>query len=102
MTEQEDLIRLNGGKVKRTIVFCFLIAYTFSFSGGAMATPSARNAPLKSIFNEPTDSGSEEGPQGKSVRYEAAMRDLDREYQAGGLTKTEYIQRKREIDNLEL
>ena len=88
--------------MKKAIIVCFLIVYTFSFSGEAMATPSVRNEPLKSVFNEPADSGREGEPQAKSARYEAAMRDLDREYQAGGLTKTEYIQRKREIDNLEL
>lgn len=32
--------------------------------------------------------------------YTMTMRDLDREYQSGALTKTEYIQRKRELDAL--
>ncbi len=35
-----------------------------------------------------------------SLNYRTRMRDLDKEYQQGGLTKTEYIQRKREIEKL--
>ncbi len=37
----------------------------------------------------------------KSVRYRQEMRNLDRLYQEGGLTRTEYIQQKREIGNIE-
>ena len=35
---------------------------------------------------------------GKEPRYHRLMRNLDEEYQQGGLTKTEYIQRKRLIE----
>ena len=38
---------------------------------------------------------------GMTPRHKRIMRDLNREYQAGGLTKTEYIQRKRELKALE-
>jgi len=38
-------------------------------------------------------------PRG-SLQYHREMRDLNREYEAGGLTKTEYVQRKREIEAL--
>ena len=43
----------------------------------------------------------EEASPGKSLRYKRILRDLDDEYQRGGLTKTEYIQRRRELDDLE-
>ena len=36
-----------------------------------------------------------------SPRDKRIMRDLDREYEAGGLSRTEYIQRKRELKALE-
>jgi len=36
-----------------------------------------------------------------TVRFKRMMRDLEREYQEGSLTRTEYIQRKREIKALE-
>ena len=36
-----------------------------------------------------------------SPRDKRILRDLDREYEAGGLTRTEYIQRKRELKALE-
>jgi hypothetical protein len=36
----------------------------------------------------------------KSVRYRRLMRDLDKDYREGSLTRTEYIQRKREINSL--
>ena len=88
--------------MKKVIIVCFLIAYTFSFSGAAMAKAYVSETGMKKSLDEPTDSETGATWQPKSARYEAAMRDLDREYQAGGLTKTEYIQRKREIDNLEL
>ncbi len=42
----------------------------------------------------PNDSGEKDG----SLVYRRMMRDLDREYQRGELTRTEYIQRKREIE----
>jgi hypothetical protein len=35
-----------------------------------------------------------------SVLYRRAMRDLDRAYTAGSLTRTEYIQKKREFQNI--
>ncbi|MGB2662223.1 MAG: hypothetical protein WBD04_07560 [Candidatus Omnitrophota bacterium] len=40
------------------------------------------------------------GQGSKSVRYRRLMRDLDREYREGSLTRTEYIQRKREVNSL--
>ena len=53
---------------------------------------------------EETDLGisPEEDMTGTGVdkRYVGEMRDLNDEYQAGGLTYTEYIQRKREIEDL--
>lgn len=61
----------------------------------------------KSDMSESSDrmdtSDSEGASSGeKSARYKSVMRDLDREYEAGGLTKTEYIQRKRAIDEMDL
>jgi hypothetical protein len=38
---------------------------------------------------------------GADKRYVRQMRDLDDDYRSGGLTRTEYIQRKREIDSLD-
>ena len=36
-----------------------------------------------------------------SPRDKRILRDLDREYEAGGLTRTEYIQRRRELKALD-
>ncbi len=36
----------------------------------------------------------------KSVKYRRSLRDLDKVYNSGGLTRTQYIQRKREIKAL--
>jgi len=36
----------------------------------------------------------------EAVRYQRMMRDLDREYHRGQLTRTEYVQRKREIEKV--
>ena len=39
-------------------------------------------------------------PKKHSPKYRRIMRDLDRQYREGSLTRTEYIQRKREIKDL--
>jgi len=47
------------------------------------------------------DEDSENADTGQhSPRYERMERDLDKEYDEGALTKTEYIQRQREIGDL--
>ena len=38
--------------------------------------------------------------QENSVRYRQLLRDAEREYQEGALTRTEFIQRKRELNSL--
>lgn len=46
------------------------------------------------------DAADGSGGRDVSVKYRVAMRDLDRGYQTGLYTRTEYVQRKREIEAL--
>ena len=47
---------------------------------------------------EEYDSGSEQGEH--TPRYDRIQRDLHRQYEEGALTKTEYIQRQRELEDM--
>lgn len=82
--------------MKRAAIIC-LLAYALSLSATALAEGAVSGCEVEGSADKPD--GSREG---KDARYERIMRDLEREYQAGDLTETEYIQRKREIENLDL
>jgi hypothetical protein len=69
-------------------VVAFVMGSTFAFAGGV-----------------PREAGHGKGvPKGQevhhSVRYRRLMRDIEKEYQQGSLTRTEYIQRKRQIKSM--
>ena len=55
-------------------------------------------------FSLPASGEKMEGEKGgkytQGPQYKRIQRDLKREYQAGGLTRTEYIQRLRELEDL--
>ncbi|GEM_PF-2303947 len=66
-----------------------------AFAGEDKAEPGER---IGSEADPPPEPLAGSGPR---PRHDRLMRDLDREYQRGGLTKTEYIQRKRLIETEE-
>ena len=88
--------------MKNAIIFCFFVIYALSCTGEARAERGLSEAEMSISADHPGDVDLEEAPEEKTNRYKRIMRDLNREYQEGSLTKTEYIQRKREIDNLDL
>lgn len=69
-------------------VVAFVMGSTAAFAGGA---------PYKAGYGKDAP---ERQQVHHSVRYRRMMRDLEREYQQGSLTRIEYIQRKRQIKSM--
>lgn len=93
----------------KTFALAFLLVIIFfaSFSveaaekGSGICSDLPEITPQRKIGSPQDPPPVEEANPGKSTRDKRILRDLDDEYQRGGLTKTEYIQRRRELDNLE-
>ena len=66
----------------------FVMGSASAFAGGV---------PCKTGYGKGAPKGQEVH---HSVRYRRLMRDLDKEYQQGSLTRTEYIRRKRQIKSM--
>ena len=88
--------------MKKAIFFYFLIVCVFGVASTARAERCLSEAEMSESSDVPDDPAREGVPQETTARYKRIMRDLNREYQQGSLTKTEYIHRKKEIDNLDL
>lgn len=87
--------------MKRSVKTALILAAVMAILPGRVQAEEYETATGE---QEETDLGirPEEDMTGPGVnkRYVWEMRDLNDEYQAGGLTYTEYIQRKREIEDL--
>ncbi|MFQ5952042.1 MAG: hypothetical protein ACE5JK_01375 [Candidatus Omnitrophota bacterium] len=77
------------------------IAVVITLIMGNMSAFAERERRARRARRDERVKGKAEHRQQHSLRYMRMMRDLDREYQEGSLTRTEYIQRKREIKTLE-
>lgn len=81
--------------MRKIMVFLVLAG----FLAGGVAAFAADDT--KDPFIEKETAMKDEGEEvHHSVQYRRAARDLDREYNAGGLTRTEYIQRKRDMEKV--
>ncbi|MFC1570904.1 hypothetical protein ACFL4E_03910 [Candidatus Omnitrophota bacterium] len=89
--------------MKLILIVCLAAVYAASTASPVYGKGYLSESDMNESCDRIDTSDSEDASSGgKSARYQRVMRDLDREYEAGGLTKTEYIQRKRAIDELDL
>lgn len=84
---------------KEIVIFLtsiFILLAFFSFEAISREYPTATGEQVETDMDVPLEPDPSDSPE--SNRYIREMRGLNDEYEAGGLTRTEYIQRKREID----
>jgi len=77
----------------KTIYLSLLVCL---LSGSVVFAASSDNIEVKPL----PGLSDEQEPWQKTARYRSRLRVIEKEYADGAITKTEYIQRKRELDAL--
>ena len=101
-------ILYNGGCMKKVLILYIVFMITLIVSNKALAQATVEEAtreadrsvreevrPRMKIIPKKPKIEWEEDEGEESTRHKIEMRNLDRLYEEGALTKTEYIQRKR-------